>query len=67
MVMGVKDRLASFVIRSELIKQLHSRLAAEGITINYPMRKLEFPEGWIPQIGAQSDPQFSGDSQTTAG
>ena len=67
MVMRAKDRVAGFVIRSELIKQLHSRLAAEGITINYPMRKLQFPEGWMPQIEAQTEPQLPGDPQTTAG
>jgi small-conductance mechanosensitive channel len=47
-----KDRLASFEVRSELIKQLHSRLAEEGITINYPVRTLHFPDGWNPQDGA---------------
>ncbi len=67
MVVRAKDRLASFVIRSELIKQLHSRLAAEDITINYPMRKLQFPEGVIPQIGTQAEPQLPGGSQIAAG
>ena len=67
MVVRAKDRLASFVIRSELIKQLHSRLATEGITINYPMRKLQFPEGVIPQIGAQPEPQLPGGAQAAAG
>ena len=46
-----RDRLASFEVRTELIKQLHSRLAAEGITINYPVRTLHFPDGWTPQDG----------------
>ncbi|MCE2500129.1 MAG: hypothetical protein J4G13_04620, partial [Dehalococcoidia bacterium] len=40
-------------VRTELIKQLHSRLAAEGITINYPVRTLHFPDGWTPQDGTQ--------------
>ena len=53
-----RDRLASFEVRSELVKQLHARLAAEGITINYPVRTLRFPDGWSPdgwraQDGAQ--------------
>ena len=48
-----RDRLASFEVRSELVKQLHARLAAEGTTINYPVRTLRFPEGWRAQDGAQ--------------
>ena len=40
-----RDRLASFELRSELIKQLHARLTVEGITINYPVRTLHFPDG----------------------
>ena len=66
MVMRAKDRVAGFVIRRELIKQLHSRLAAEGITINYPMRKLQFPEDWTPQVGTQPAPRLPSGSQTTA-
>ena len=49
LVMRANNRLAGFELRSELISQLHSRLAAEGITINYPMRKLQLPEDWIPR------------------
>ena len=67
MVVRAKDRLASFVVRSELIKQLHSRLAQEGITINYPMRKLEFPEGWMPQVASRPEPQLPGGVQATVG
>ena len=67
MVMRANNRLAGFVIRSELIKRLHSRLAAEGITINYPMRKLQFPEGLIPQIGTQAEPQISGGPRIAEG
>ena len=48
-----RDRLAGFEVRSELVKQLQARLAAEGITINYPVRTLRFPEGWRAQDGAQ--------------
>ena len=48
-----KNRLDSFEVRSELIKQLHARLADEGITINYPVRTLQFPDGWTPQDGTQ--------------
>jgi len=34
-----KDRLASFRVRSELIKRLKARFDKEGITINYPVRQ----------------------------
>ncbi len=46
--MQASDRLASFEVRTELIKQLHARLIDEGITINYPVRTLHFPNGWTP-------------------
>ena len=48
-----RDRLAGFEVRSELVKQLHVRLSAEGITINYPVRTLRFSDGWRAQDGAQ--------------
>ena len=48
-----RDRLAGFEVRSELVKQLHARLAAEGITINYPVRTLRFPEGWRARDGSE--------------
>ncbi|MFQ5996770.1 MAG: mechanosensitive ion channel family protein [Dehalococcoidales bacterium] len=32
------DRIASFRVKSELIKRLHARFDQEGITINYPVR-----------------------------
>ncbi|GAG13428.1 unnamed protein product [marine sediment metagenome] len=32
------DRMASFRVKSELIKRLHARFDQEGITINYPVR-----------------------------
>jgi small-conductance mechanosensitive channel len=44
--MQAQDRLSSFEVRSELVKQLHARLNAEGIKINYPVRTLQFPDGW---------------------
>jgi small-conductance mechanosensitive channel len=37
------DRIGSFVVKSELIKQLHQRFSQEGIEINYPMRHLIYP------------------------
>jgi len=38
------DRLASFRLKSELIRQLHARFGQEGITINYPVRRLVYDE-----------------------
>ncbi len=40
-----KDRTGSFSITNELIKRLHARFESEKIEINYPVRKLIFPEG----------------------
>ncbi len=37
-----KERLASFIVKSELIKQLKARFDKEGIMINYPARLLTF-------------------------
>ena len=38
------DRVGSFVVTNDLIKRLHARFAAEGIEINYPVRKIVFSE-----------------------
>ena len=43
------DRWGSFVVQSELMKLLHKRFKEEGIVINYPVRTLQFPEGWSPE------------------
>ena len=43
------DRWGSFVVKSALMKMLHKRFNDEGIAINYPMRTLQFPEGWGPE------------------
>ena len=47
-----KDRLGSFYLTSDLVKVIHSRLTAEGIEINYPVRKLMFPteNGTSPEV-----------------
>ena len=42
------DRLGSFYLQSALIKRLHRRFKELGIVINYPMRTLQFPDGWGP-------------------
>ncbi len=43
-VMQAADRAASFAVRHETIKRLHTRFNQEGIEINYPVRRLVFPE-----------------------
>ena len=50
-----KDRLASFDLQSGLIRNLHRRFREEGIVINYPVRTLQFPEGWGPETLAGQD------------
>ena len=37
------DRIGGFFLTSDLVKVIHSRLTAEGIEINYPVRKLMLP------------------------
>ena len=39
-----KDRIASFRVKSELIKRLHARFDQEGIIINYPVRQLIYSD-----------------------
>ncbi len=51
-----RDRIASFTLQSELVKDLHRRFREEGIVINYPVRTLEFPDGWGQQIAAGQAP-----------
>ena len=43
------DRWGSFVVQSDMMKLLHKRFQEEGIVINYPVRTLQFPEGWTPE------------------
>lgn len=59
-IIQARNRQAGFAVRSELIKQLHSRFTTEGITINYPVRTLNFPEGFTTQNIAEL-PAGSGD------
>jgi len=52
-----KDRVASFRVKSELIKRLKSRFDQEGITINYPVRHLTFdrPEDVPPFLSEEPE------------
>ncbi|MCY4624791.1 MAG: mechanosensitive ion channel family protein [Chloroflexi bacterium] len=49
------SRIDSFIVKSELIKALHERFGAEGISINYPMRHLVFPEDGLPVTHTEGD------------
>ena len=40
-----RDRIASFRLTSELIKEVHARFSDEGIEINYPVRKIVYEGG----------------------
>ncbi len=39
-----RDRVASFRVKSELIKRLHARFNREGIVINYPVRLISYDD-----------------------
>ena len=56
-----KNRIASFRVKSELIKRLHARFDQEGITINYPVRTtyLQWAGSTQPPLPS-SDPSFGG-------
>ena len=38
------DRVGSFILKSEIMKRIHARFAEEGIEINYPVRRLVYPD-----------------------
>jgi len=48
----------SFGLRHEMIKRIHARFGAEGITINYPARRLLFQQGDVDGLDhlASSEP-----------
>jgi len=59
-----KDRIASFRVKSELIKRLHARFDQEDITINYPVRTtyLQWASSKQPPLPS-SDPSFGGSEE----
>ena len=60
-VMQAQDRAASFAVRHETIKRLHTRFNDEGIEINYPVRRLVFPEQEQDEgVPAEEDPRPGG-------
>ena len=62
LVVRAQNRIAGSVIRSELIKRIHSRFAVEGITINDPVRKLEFTDGLTLHGNVQLPPRVETES-----
>ena len=44
-----KNRLASFVVQTDLMQRVHKRFREEGIVINYPVRTLQFPKELGPE------------------
>jgi len=54
-----KDRLASFRLKSEIIKRLKARFDKEGIIINYPARLLTFDRSSIPPTFLSGRPDSS--------
>jgi small-conductance mechanosensitive channel len=50
--MRAKDRPGTFAVLHHLIKRLHAKFAKEGIEINYPVRKLVFPQSNGSTAGA---------------
>lgn len=67
MIIRARNRVAGFEVRSELIEELHSRLAAEGITINYPVRRLQLPDGLTSLPAAQTLPGTGDDNGRQGG
>ncbi len=57
------DRIASFRVKSELIKRLHARFNQEGITINYPVRHLTFNGADVTRPPFPSDASGFGGSE----
>ncbi|HIN35486.1 MAG TPA: hypothetical protein EYM75_07045 [Dehalococcoidia bacterium] len=45
-----RDRIFSFNLQSNLIKNLHCRFRENDITISYPVRTLQFSDGWGPEM-----------------
>ena len=54
----------SFALRHEMVKRLHARLNSEGITINYPARRLFLQEGDVDGLDRLARVQPSDGSPT---
>lgn len=58
-----KDRIASFRVKSEIIKRLKASLDEEGITINYPARLLTFEGPTTPPPFLSGKPMSAGSEE----
>ncbi|MFC1991831.1 mechanosensitive ion channel family protein [Chloroflexota bacterium] len=57
------DRIASFKVKSEIIKRLKARLDKEGIMINYPARLLTFDSATMPPAFLDRRPDSGGSEE----
>ena len=53
-----KDRVASFSLKTALMQRLHQRFKELNIVINYPVRALQFPKEWGPEVMAHQGPRL---------
>jgi len=53
-----KDRLASFLLQTTVMQNLHSRFKKDGIVINYPVRSLQLPKELQPPFDI-ANPEIS--------
>ena len=53
-----KDRLASFLLQTTVMQNLHSRFRKDGIVINYPVRSLQLPKELQPPFDI-ANPEIS--------
>ena len=53
-----KDRLASFLLQTTVMQNLHSRFRKDGLVINYPVRSLQLPKELQPPISI-ANPEVS--------
>ena len=58
-----KDRLASFLLQTTVMQNLHSRFRKDGIVINYPVRSLQLPKELQPPFDI-ANPEISSRSES---
>ena len=58
-----KDRLASFLLQTTVMQNLHSRFRKDGIVINYPVRSLQLPKELQPPFDI-ANPEISSSGES---
>ena len=53
-----KDRIASFLLQTTVMQNLHIRFRKDGIVINYPVRSLQLPKELQPPFDI-ANPEIS--------